>query len=58
MEVPRIDHFTLVPRRHTLACSALRGYHVCNLLFNNRANSNKILLYVYVEREKGNVAKC
>ena len=34
----------------------MRGYHVCNLLFSNRGNGDKILLYVYVAREKGNVA--
>ena len=56
VKVPQIDHFTLVSGRHTLTCLAMRGYHVCNLLFSNRGNGDKILLYVYVEREKGNVA--
>ena len=56
VKVPQIDHFTLVSGRHTLTCLAMSGYHVCNLLFSNRGNGDKILLYVYVEREKGNVA--
>lgn len=51
----KVDHFTLVPGRHTHKYLAGKGY-VCNLLFSN--NSNKLLSYVHVEREKANVAKC
>ena len=56
VKVPQIDHFTLIPGRHTLTCLVMRGYHVCILLFNNRGKDDKILLYVYMEREKVNVA--
>ena len=53
VKVPQIDHFTLVSGRHTLTCLAMSGYHVCNLLFSNRGNGDKILLYVYMESKQG-----